>query len=100
MKRLPIRIPIFAIAVVASGVARTTFGIDLPEPPVLSNLTVTATQAVLRFAPYPAANYYRMLSGTNLGQPLGPDVSGQWNGFEWRGPAGKPSRFYRLEVLP
>ena len=53
-----------------------------------------------RFTPSPAVQQYNILSGTNLGSPLTPLVSGTLSNFNYSVPSTSPTRFFRVEAVP
>src|SRR5256885_16838502 len=66
MKRA-VLVPLMALAGIFSTL--TVLAVD-PPPPVITNITVSGSQRSIRFDPYPAAQAYTILSGTNLALPL------------------------------
>src|SRR6266699_520207 len=85
-----------------------------PPAPVITNFSLSATQQILRFDLYPAAQSYTILSSSNLALPLTPTtnfflspyvVSASTNGtnfsYQWLSTnrAGS-SGFYRVQVTP
>jgi len=93
-----------------------------PAPPVITNITAAGSQKALRFAPYPAATAYTILSTTNLSLSfttntnftLSPYLLGITTitnsptnivsftnyGYEWRTTNNFSNAFYRLQVTP
>ncbi len=97
-----------------------------PPPPVIESLTATGGVKNLRFAPYPAAEAYSILSARDLASPFVPDTNfflapyitgytvitnNTSNGpvvmtvtnlaYEWRSTnASAPSGFYKVGVTP
>jgi len=85
-----------------------------PPPPVITNINVSGSQQGLRFDPYPGAQAYTILSGTNLAFPLTPNLNffqapyvlstttnGTNFGYEWRITNNTAaSGFYRVQVTP
>jgi uncharacterized protein (DUF1800 family) len=83
-----------------------------PPAPVITNLSVNSSQQNLRFAPYPAAAAYTILSATNFAQTFAANTnfalrsyitstnaSGTNYGYEWRATnAIGNSGFYRVAV--
>ncbi len=88
-----------------------------PPVPVITNLNLNGTQLNLRFAPYPAAQVYSILSTPDLSLPFAPNpnffLSAYTNfttngstiltnvNYEWRNPGNSgPGGFYQLQVTP
>ena len=84
-----------------------------PPPPTITNINVNGNQRNLRFAPYPGAEAYQILTAptpygpyvTNFGFAPTPYVisastNGTNFGYEWRGNDSSPSAFYRVQVNP
>ena len=85
-----------------------------PAVPVITNINGGGAQKNLRFAPYPAAQAYTILSASNLAQAfaanpnfvfspyvISTNVSGTNYGYEWRATnATAPFNFYRVQVTP
>ena len=93
-----------------------------PPLPVITNINTVGSQKNLRFAPYPGAAAYTILSGTNLSLPLttnnnftlSPYLIGIISitnsptnivkltnyGYEWRTTNTSTNGFYRLQVTP
>ena len=84
-----------------------------PPPPIITNINVNGNVRNLRFAPYPGAEGYQILSAptpqgpyvTNFGFALAPYVASvSTNGtnlaYEWRGTDANPSAFYRVQATP
>src|SRR5688572_21516819 len=70
-----------------------------PAPPRVAGVTVSNGQQTVRFAPYPAAEAFRLLSATNLSGTFTPR-SGAIPGLEWTGPTNGNTEFHRVEVTP
>jgi len=96
-----------------------TLQAQTPSPPVITNINVSSSQKSLRFAPYPAASNYTILSATNPAGPFTPNPTffqapfvlrvypsslGGFTtnfGYEWRTTNPSPSKaFYRVQVTP
>lgn len=88
-----------------------------PPPPIITNFNSAGSQRNLRFAPYPGAQAYTLLSTTNLNVPFAPDLTftqsayflrtytngpkvGTNYGFEWRSTNSAPGAYYRVGVTP
>lgn len=85
-----------------------------PPAPVITNLNASGATLNFRFAPYPAAQVYTVLGGTNLAQALVADTNfilspyvisasagGTNYGYEWRRTnVTAPAGFYRVAVTP
>ena len=98
----------------AVGMAAGPATASEPAAPVITNINGGGAQKNLRFAPYPSAAAYTILSATNLAQPfatnpsfvlapyvIGTNTSGTNFGYEWRTTnATAPYDFYRLQVTP
>lgn len=69
-------------------------------PPVIYNLTATNLTKTFQFTPSPAIQQYNILSGTNLGAPKTPIVSGTLSNFNYRVPSTTPLRFFAVEAVP
>src|SRR5690242_9213407 len=101
------------LAVLATSSSLQVLASD-PPAPVITNINVSGSQRGLRFAPYPAASNYVILSGTNASLPLTPDpnfflapfiISASTNGtnyaYEWRITNNtSPNGLYRVQVTP
>src|SRR5438105_13728283 len=104
---------LLSIAVLQASFQLSLLASD-PPPPVITNINVSGSQRGLRFAPYPAASNYTILSGTNASLPLSPDTnfflapfitSAATNGtnysYEWRATNNtSPNGTYRVRVTP
>lgn len=100
---------LFAVELAASSALAVE-----PPAPVITNFNLNGAQKNLRFAPYPAAAAYMILSTTNLAQPFAANtnfifspyvsstnVNGTNYGYEWRATnATGLSDFYRVQVTP
>src|ERR1051326_1197656 len=100
------------------AVLATSYPIEIlasdPPAPVITNINVSGSQRGLRFAPYPAASNYTILSGTNASLPLAPDTnfflapfitSAATNGtnysYEWRATNNVGANgMYEVRVTP
>lgn len=85
-----------------------------PSAPVITNLNLNGAQLNLRFAPYPAAQAYTILTATNLTQTftantnfalapyvIGTNAGGTNFGYEWRATNGLGGGgFFRVAVTP
>src|SRR5205085_9346500 len=105
--------PLLSVAIVFATFQLTLLASD-PPLPVITNLNVNGSQKSLRFAPYPAASNYTILSGTNAASPLAPNtnfflapfvISSSTNGtnygYEWRiTNSTGASGLYRVQVSP
>jgi len=60
---------LLSVAVIFAIFQLTLLASD-PPLPIITNLNVNGAQKGLRFAPYPAASNYTILSGTNAASPL------------------------------
>ena len=78
---------------------RPAFAAETP-PPVIYNLTATNLTKTFQFTPSPAIQQYNILSGTNLGAPMTPIVSGTLSNFNYRVPSTTPLRFFAVEAVP
>jgi uncharacterized protein (DUF1800 family) len=54
----------------------------------------------LRWTPYPAAQQYRVFTGTNVSNPFAETLVGTIAGNSWSANSGGSSRFYQLHVTP
>src|SRR5712664_4731556 len=104
---------LLSVAVLQASFQLTLRASD-PPPPVITNINVSGSQRGLRFAPYPAASGYTILSGTNAASPLTPNTNfflapfvtsistnGTNYGYEWRiTNSTAPSGLYRVQVTP
>ena len=100
------------------AVLTTSFSFQIlasdPPAPVITNINVSGSTRALRFAPYPAASNYTILSGTNASLPLTPNpnfflapfiISASTNGtnygYEWRVTnSTSPNGLYSVRVTP
>jgi len=101
------------VASLSLGLAVSVLAAD-PPAPVITNLNLNGSQQNLRFAPYPSAEAYTILSTTNLAQPFAPNTNfalspyiagtnagGTNFGYEWRATNASGSiGFYRVAVTP
>ncbi len=104
----------FAILAVIAGLTASAALAAEPPAPVITNFHLNGVQKNLRFAPYPAAAAYTILSTTNLAQPFvantnfsfspyisSTNASGTNYGYEWRATNAAPKdEFYRVAVTP
>src|SRR4051812_34707305 len=104
-------LPLLWVALFASSFQLTVRGVE-PPAPVITNFNTKGSQKNLRFAPYPAASTYTILSATNLAFPFTPNTNfsiapyiirvytnginvGTNFGYEWRlSNSTAPSSFY------
>jgi uncharacterized protein (DUF1800 family) len=70
------------------------------DRPRITGITVSNGQQKVTWTPYPAAQQFRLLSTTNLTQPLAPNSAGTIIGYEWIAPASAARSFHELEVTP
>jgi uncharacterized protein (DUF1800 family) len=88
------------ICILATSLAIAAVGADIiPAPPRVAGVTVSNGQQTVRFAPYPAAEAFRLLSATNISGTFTPK-SGAIPGLEWTGPTNGNTEFHRVEVTP
>src|SRR6266850_548076 len=71
-----------------------------PAPPRLTGVSVSNGQQRVTWTPYPATEAFRLLSTSNLSQPLAPNNGGTISGYEWTGPLNGGADFHRVEVTP
>ena len=71
-----------------------------PPPPSITSLIVSNSQKTLTWTPYPSSQQYKILTTTNLLNPLFEDTSGSINGYTWISTNNAPSRFHRVQVTP
>jgi uncharacterized protein (DUF1800 family) len=104
---------LLSVAVLQASFQLTLLATD-PPPPVITNINVSGSQVGLRFAPYPAASNYTILSGTDASSPLTPNpnfflapfvtsiaTNGTNYSYEWRNTNNTaPSGLYRVQVTP
>src|SRR5688572_3483230 len=96
----PCRSARWMICILATSVSIAAVGADItPAPPQVAGVTVSNGQQTVRFAPYPAAEAFRLLSATNISGTFTPK-SGAIPGLEWTGPTNGSTEFHRVEVTP
>jgi uncharacterized protein (DUF1800 family) len=71
-----------------------------PAPPRVTGISVSNAQQKVTWSPYPAVEAFRLLSTSNLSQPLAPNNSGTISGYEWVGPLSGKAGFHRVEATP
>jgi uncharacterized protein (DUF1800 family) len=78
-----------------------TFSTLAAEPlaPLITNISLTGTQKVIKFTLFPAAKSYHILSTTNLNSAFVTN-NGSITGFTWTGTSSVPANFYQLKVTP
>lgn len=87
------------IFILASSLAVPAADIT-PAPPRVAGVTVSNGQQTVTWTPYPAAESFRLFSGTNISDVFTPKLSGVVTGFQWTGPTNNGSEFHRVEVTP
>ena len=96
----PCHLARWMICILATSLSIAAIGADItPAPPRVAGVTVSNGQQTVRFAPYPAAEAFRLLSATNISGTFTPR-SGAIPGLEWTGPANGNTEFHRVEVTP
>src|SRR5437762_10602747 len=101
-----------------AALSQITVSASDPPLPIITNINVSGAQRNLRFEPYPAAQAYTILSGSNVNLALTPNPNfflapylinvytngtnfGTNFGYEWRITNNTASRgFYRVQVTP
>src|SRR5882724_1748348 len=71
-----------------------------PPPPLINTITATNGQKRINWAPYPAAQQYKIFRADDLTQPWVEDASGSIGGFDWTAPLSGGEGFHRLQIMP
>ncbi|MGI8965325.1 MAG: DUF1800 family protein [Limisphaerales bacterium] len=69
-----------------------------PAPPAITNSSVNGSAKAVKFAPYPAAKIYSILSSSNLTSFT--TNAGVVSGFSWAITNNDPIGFFQLQVTP
>lgn len=102
---MKIRLPssLEGCACLLSSLLLIVSGLELrAQTPLPPQVTFTKSNANLNlwWTPYPAAQQYNVVSGTNLNNPLTPDTNGLYRGYNWSLSNAVGTRFFAVNVTP
>jgi hypothetical protein len=90
------RIVVLAICATVAQSSRA----QVPPAAAIRDIAITNSQRVIRFAPYPAADEYKLFHADTVQGRYSEDAAAILSGYDWKTPISRPGTlgFYRLHV--